>query len=79
MDFQKLAALLRLNGPKLAAFAKGWRPPAIDLGTWRELRQIATTQGGNTVNCFLIWDEVCRVIVAHHGVPRLAITAETPL
>jgi glyoxylase-like metal-dependent hydrolase (beta-lactamase superfamily II) len=59
-DFQKLAALLRLNGPKLAAFARGWRPPALDLGTWRELRQIATTQGGNTVNCFLIWDEVCR-------------------
>jgi len=27
---------------------------------WRELRQISTTEGGNTVHCYLIWDEVTR-------------------
>ena len=59
-NLQKLAALLRLNGTKLEGLARGWLPPEIDLTPWCELRQIATTQGGNTVNCFLIWDEVSR-------------------
>jgi glyoxylase-like metal-dependent hydrolase (beta-lactamase superfamily II) len=27
---------------------------------WRELRIISTTRGGNTVNCYLLWDEVTR-------------------
>lgn len=56
----KLAPVLGLNGPKLEGIARGWHPPAIDLSPWRELRQIATTQGGNTVNCYLVWDEVSR-------------------
>ncbi len=59
-NLQKLATLLRLNGAKLEGLARGWLPPAIDLTPWRELRQIATTQGGNTVNCYLVWDEVSR-------------------
>lgn len=56
----KLAPVLGLNGPKLEGIARGWHPPEIDLSPWRELRQIATTQGGNTVNCYLVWDEVSR-------------------
>ena len=30
------------------------------MSLWRELRQISTTEGGNTVHCYLIWDEVTR-------------------
>jgi len=59
-DFLALAALVGLNGPKLAALAAGWLPAPTDLGNWRELRQITTTRGGNTVHCYLAWDEVTR-------------------
>ena len=55
-----LAALIGLNGAKLEGIANGWRPTEKDLGAWRELRQITTTQGGNTVNCYLVWDGVSR-------------------
>ena len=59
-DFIALAALAGLSGPKLQAHAAGWMPAAVDIGTWRELRQITTTSGGNTVHCYLAWDEVTR-------------------
>jgi len=55
-----LAKLLGLSASKLQKLVSGWLPPAIDLGLWRELRQISTTQDGNTVNCYLAWDEVSR-------------------
>ncbi len=58
-----LAALAKLTGlhpGKLEGIAKGWRPSAKDLGTWRELRGITTTAGGMGVNCYLVWDEVSR-------------------
>ncbi|MBI5385129.1 MAG: MBL fold metallo-hydrolase [Verrucomicrobia bacterium] len=55
-----LAALIGLNAAKLEGIANGWRPRGQDLGQWRELRQITTERGGNTVNCFLAWDEVSR-------------------
>lgn len=60
LDLQSLATLLGLGAAKLKAIAQGWRPLPVDLGLWRELRVISTTRGGNTVNCFLIWDEVTR-------------------
>lgn len=59
-DFAALAALLGLNAPKLEALARGWLPTPKDLGTWRELRPISSTRGGNTVNCYLAWDEASR-------------------
>jgi glyoxylase-like metal-dependent hydrolase (beta-lactamase superfamily II) len=55
-----LAAVLKLNGPKLKGIAEGWLPEARDLSLWRELRIITTERGGNSVNCGLIWDEVSR-------------------
>lgn len=58
--WRELAALLRLSGPKLEGIAKGWLPEERDLSLWRELRIFTTTQGGNAVNCGLIWDEVSR-------------------
>ena len=60
ISFGGVAAALGLNAAKLESIAKGWTPPAIDLSAWRELRQISTTDGGNTVHCYLVWDEVTR-------------------
>jgi glyoxylase-like metal-dependent hydrolase (beta-lactamase superfamily II) len=59
-DFEKLGHFLSLNGKKLANLANGWLPKPVDLGIWRELRQISTAEGGNTVHCYLVWDEVTR-------------------
>lgn len=55
----RLAGLIGLNGAKLERIAKGWEPAPVDLSTWRELRQITTTQR-LSVNCYLVWDEVTR-------------------
>jgi len=59
-DFTALANLIELNPVRLEGIANGWRPAEKDLNLWRELRQISTTEGGNTVHCYLIWDEVTR-------------------
>ena len=55
-----LASLIGLHPGKLAVLAAGWRPAAVELGLWRELQVIATTSDGNTVNCYLVWDEATR-------------------
>ncbi len=59
-DFGALGAVVGLNGAKLAALAGGWQPVPVDTGLWREFRQITSTRGGNTVHCYLFWDEVTR-------------------
>jgi glyoxylase-like metal-dependent hydrolase (beta-lactamase superfamily II) len=59
-DFAVLANLIGLNPARLEGIANGWLPEEKDLSVWRELRQISTTEGGNTVHCYLIWDEVTR-------------------
>ena len=59
VDFQKIAALIGLNGEKLKRIAKGWLPGDIDTSVWREVRQITTAQR-LSVNCYLVWDEVTR-------------------
>src|SRR5262249_6778416 len=55
-----VAPLLGLQAEKLRQLAEGWTPQPVDLSTWRELRVVSTTRGGNTVNCYLAWDEVSR-------------------
>ena len=60
LDLTSLAAALGLHAKKLEGIAKGWVPLPPDIGSWRELRIISTTRGGNTVNCYLVWDEVTR-------------------
>jgi hydroxyacylglutathione hydrolase len=60
INYSALASLLQLNATKLQSIAKGWKPSEKDLSNWRELRVISTEQGGNTVNCYLVWDEVSR-------------------
>ena len=59
-NFSSLASLLRLHPQKLGRLAQGWKPEVIDIGAWRELRQIVTTGPSFSVNCFLVWDEVTR-------------------
>jgi hydroxyacylglutathione hydrolase len=59
-NYIALAQALGLSAPKLDSIVKGWLPSPKDLSPWRELRMISTTQGGNTVNCYLVWDEVSR-------------------
>ena len=59
-NYDAVARLLGLDGKRLKALADGWMPPTLDLGTWRELRQITTPGAGMTVNCYLAWDEVTR-------------------
>lgn len=59
-DFIALAGAIGLDGKKLEGIANGWLPSEKDLDTWHELRVFTTSQGGITVNCYLIWDEVSR-------------------
>jgi hydroxyacylglutathione hydrolase len=60
IHFAALAPLIGLNAAKLQGIANGWLPSEKDLSLWRELRQISTTENGNTVHCYLVWDEVTR-------------------
>ncbi|HYE30088.1 MAG TPA: MBL fold metallo-hydrolase [Methylomirabilota bacterium] len=55
-----LAPRIGLTAQKLEGILKGWSPAPVDLSLWRELRVISTTEEGNTVNCYLVWDEVTR-------------------
>lgn len=59
-NYIALGEVIGLDGRKLEQIARGWTPSPKDLGAWRELRCISTTSGGNTVNCYLAWDEVSR-------------------
>jgi hydroxyacylglutathione hydrolase len=60
INFTGLAPLIGLHPGKLESISNGWLPSAKDLSQWRELRQISTTENGNTVHCYLVWDEVTR-------------------
>jgi len=60
LDFTTLAKAIGLHAKRLECIAGGWVPLLVDTGLWRELRIISTTSGGNTVNCYLVWDEVTR-------------------
>ena len=60
LNLGALAGLVGLSAAKLDGLARGWRPAVQDLSQWRELRVISTTRDGNTVHCYLVWDEVSR-------------------
>jgi hydroxyacylglutathione hydrolase len=60
INFGALGSLMGLDAGKLESIARGWLPSPKDLGTWRELRQISTTESGTQVHCYLVWDEVTR-------------------
>jgi glyoxylase-like metal-dependent hydrolase (beta-lactamase superfamily II) len=79
-NLASLAGLLKLDAAKLEGIAAGWTPSEPDLGRWRELRVIRTTREGNTVNCFLVWDEATREAALFDtgwdAAPVLALVAE---
>lgn len=54
-----IASSIGLDGRKLERIAAGWLPGKIDTSSWREVRQVTTTQR-MSVNCYLVWDEVTR-------------------
>jgi glyoxylase-like metal-dependent hydrolase (beta-lactamase superfamily II) len=60
ISFLAFSTVIELNPAKLERIEQGWLPSPKDLSQWRELRQISTTQNGNTVHCYLVWDEVTR-------------------
>jgi glyoxylase-like metal-dependent hydrolase (beta-lactamase superfamily II) len=64
INFTAVAPLIELNPGKLEGIAKGWLPAENKLSTWRELRQISTTERGNQVHCYLIWDTATREAAA---------------
>src|SRR5438445_13205571 len=82
-NFGPLAALIGLHPGKLEGIANGWLPSEKDLGQWRELRRIQTEQGGNVVNCYVIWDEVSREAAVFDtgwtGEPVVALLEENKL
>ncbi len=59
-NFNALAAAVGLHASKLEQLADGWLPSPVEIGTWRELRMLSTTRDGNSVNNYLVWDEVTR-------------------
>ena len=59
-NLSALGAALGLHPKKLEQLADGWKPTPVDLGAWRELRMLSTTRDGNSVNNYLVWDEVTR-------------------
>jgi glyoxylase-like metal-dependent hydrolase (beta-lactamase superfamily II) len=59
-NFARLGPFLALDPRRLSFVYAGWLPASVDLGRWREFRQISTTENGNTVHCYLIWDEATR-------------------
>lgn len=58
-DFLSVGTKIGIDGTRLQRIAAGWLPDKIDLGAWREIRQI-TTRRRLEVNCWLVWDEVTR-------------------
>jgi glyoxylase-like metal-dependent hydrolase (beta-lactamase superfamily II) len=82
-NFTALAALIGLHPGKLEAIANGWLPSEKDLSQWCELRRIQTEQGGNVVNCYVIWDEVSRDAAVFDtgwtGAPVIALLEENRL
>ena len=82
-NYPALAAAVGLNAAKLEGIAGGWTPAPPDLGLWRELRPITTTEGGMSVNCYLVWDEVSREAALFdtgwHAAPVAQLIAENQL
>src|SRR2546423_11677345 len=54
INFQALGNQIGLDGAKLERIAKGWLPQPADLGNWRELRVVSTTNE-YSVNAYIVW------------------------
>lgn len=58
-NFAALGPVLGLRPAGLNKVAQGWVPQTPDLGAWRELRRVSTSDGME-VHAYLVWDEVTR-------------------
>ena len=58
--WKALGAALSLDGERLERQSAGWKPAAVDLAGWCELRVIPSQSDGMSVNAYLVWDEVTR-------------------
>jgi glyoxylase-like metal-dependent hydrolase (beta-lactamase superfamily II) len=83
INFAALSTSIGLHPTKLEGIARGWLPSTKDLSRWRELRQISTTEGGNQVHCYLVWDEATREAAVFDtgwdATPVLKLVAEQQL
>jgi glyoxylase-like metal-dependent hydrolase (beta-lactamase superfamily II) len=81
-NFQVLGKLIAVDGARLERIAKGWLPQPVDLGNWRELRVVTTTQTYG-VNAYIVWDEVTREAAVFDtgwdAGPLLALISENQL
>ncbi|MFO1476811.1 MAG: MBL fold metallo-hydrolase [Verrucomicrobiota bacterium] len=59
-NWAAVAGLLGLNPAKLEGLAAGWQPARPDLARWPGLLPVTTTESGNTVHAYLVWDAVTR-------------------
>lgn len=59
LNYAGLGAALGLRPAGLESVGGGWLPAQPDLGNWRELRCISTSDGME-VHAYLVWDEVTR-------------------
>jgi glyoxylase-like metal-dependent hydrolase (beta-lactamase superfamily II) len=55
-----LAPALGLSAAKLEGIARGWLPSEKDVKLWQELRVLTSKDGEDSVNYFLVWDDVSR-------------------
>jgi glyoxylase-like metal-dependent hydrolase (beta-lactamase superfamily II) len=82
VNFPAIAKVIALDGGKLERIAKGWLPQPVDLGNWRELR-IVTTTDQYSVNAFIVWDEVTREAAVFDtgwdATPLLSLISENQL
>jgi len=60
LNWKEVAALLELDAVKLERVARGWEPPAAELGRWKGFRQLTTSGPTMSVHAYLVWDEASR-------------------
>lgn len=60
LAWEPLCRRLTLEAGRLERQHAGWKPGAVELSTWRELRMLTTAGDDMTVNAYLVWDEVTR-------------------
>jgi glyoxylase-like metal-dependent hydrolase (beta-lactamase superfamily II) len=79
LNYPAFAKALGVDAGKLEAIARGWLPQPVDLGRWRQLQPLATTQDGLAVNCYLVWDAATRTAglfdTGWDAAPALAVLA----
>jgi glyoxylase-like metal-dependent hydrolase (beta-lactamase superfamily II) len=73
-DLARLAAALKLSGPKLAAIAlDAWCPARPALDHWGHVADIRSSYGDHDVKCYLQWDDAGNAALFDTGVDANAV------